>query len=68
MILTVNGSPDEFAEECVVADLVEAGFGDRLVCGIAIAVNKAVVHRSSWEDHRLEPGDCVDIVTAVQGG
>lgn len=68
MILTVNGASHELAETCAVADLVEASLGDRRACGVAIAVNEMVIQRSAWEEHRLLPGDRVDVVTAVQGG
>ena len=68
MILTVNGSPRELEGACSVADLVGADLGDRRPCGVAIAVNGTVVRGSVWEEHRLQPGDRVDIVTAVQGG
>ena len=68
MILTVNGAPHELAEPCAVADLVAARLGDRQAPGVAVAVNRTVVPRVDWAGHRLEPGDRVDIVTAVQGG
>jgi sulfur carrier protein len=68
MILTVNGSEHPLAEPCALADLVESMLGDRQACGVAVAVNRTVVRRSAWERHRLEDGDQVDIVTAVQGG
>lgn len=68
MILTVNGSEHVLAEACAIADLVESIFGDRRACGVAVAVNDAVVQRSAWEEQSLADGDRVDIVTAVQGG
>jgi sulfur carrier protein len=36
--------------------------------GIAIAVNDAVVSRSQWQTHKLQKGDHIEIVRAVQGG
>jgi sulfur carrier protein len=36
--------------------------------GIAAAVNDEVVRRASWPHTRLQPGDRVEVVTAVQGG
>ena len=38
------------------------------VKGIAIAVNRALVSRSAWTEHLLQPGDRVDIVQAIGGG
>lgn len=36
--------------------------------GVAVAVNERVVPRGEWDRVRLEPGDRVEIVRAVQGG
>jgi sulfur carrier protein len=66
MTIILNGEPAAF--EGSVADLVEQRLGDRCRGGVAVAVNHGVVPRGSWEDHRLAPGDRVEIVTAVQGG
>ncbi|GAB7007915.1 sulfur carrier protein ThiS [Nocardioides sp. AN3] len=68
MILTVNGAEHALTGADAVADLVEAIVGDRRACGVAVAVNDAVVPHSVWETEALRPGDRVDIVTAVQGG
>lgn len=68
MILTVNGTPHELVEPCRLSDLVAATLGDRHARGVAVAVNRTVVLRADWDEHRLVPGDLVDIVTAVQGG
>ncbi len=36
--------------------------------GVAVAVNASVVPRREWPSRRLEDGDVVEIVRAVQGG
>jgi sulfur carrier protein len=36
--------------------------------GIAIAVNDAVVSKSRWHEHKLNNGDRIEIVRAMQGG
>jgi sulfur carrier protein len=36
--------------------------------GVAVAVNGEVVPRAEWASRRLEHGDRVEIVGAVQGG
>jgi len=36
--------------------------------GIAVAVNHEVVSRTHWSGHRLETGDHIEIIRAVQGG
>ena len=66
MRLTVNGEARELADACTIADLLQAaGAPDR---GSAVAVDGAVVPRSEWHTRRLEPGQQVELVHAVQGG
>jgi sulfur carrier protein len=36
--------------------------------GVAVAVNDNVVPRREWTSRRLENGDVVEIIHAVQGG
>ncbi len=36
--------------------------------GVAVAVNRRVVARASWAEHRLEAEDQVIVVSAVYGG
>ncbi len=63
--MTVNGQqhPDQPPN---IAALVQAlSLGERRV---AVAVNGAVVPRSSWSDHALHDSDQVEIVHAVGGG
>jgi thiamine biosynthesis protein ThiS len=36
--------------------------------GVAVAVNMTVVPRREWSTHKLEDGDAVEIIRAVQGG
>jgi sulfur carrier protein len=64
--LTVNGRPAD-AEDGSTLTGVVATVTDR-ASGIAVAVNGEVVPRSGWDATRLQPGDRVDVVTAVQGG
>ncbi|KQM08803.1 MAG: hypothetical protein AL399_05265 [Candidatus [Bacteroides] periocalifornicus] len=67
MEIMVNGQPQSMAAGSTVADIAEArelvGKG-----GVAIAVNGAVVRQADWPRKRLEEGDKVVILTAVQGG
>lgn len=66
MQITVNGQPRESAAGHSLAELVRE-ISDRGT-GIAVAVNGEVVPRGSWSDTPVQPGDRVDVVTAVQGG
>ena len=58
----------------VVADLTgralrpDGTAADGAPLGIAVAVNAAVVPRSRWAEAELQPGDRIEILTAVQGG
>jgi sulfur carrier protein len=54
-------------ETTVAALLEELGF-DAAARGVAVAVNDAVVPKSSWPEQRLSEGDTVEIIHAVQGG
>ena len=36
--------------------------------GVAVALNRSIVPRSTWLDVPLNEGDRVDALTAVQGG
>jgi sulfur carrier protein len=62
----VNGQQRETADELSLVELVSQ-ISDRST-GIAVAVNSEVVPRGSWLDTAIQPGDRIDVVTAVQGG
>jgi sulfur carrier protein len=65
-VTTVNGEPTAAIDGATVADLVA------VVCrsprGVAVAVDGAVVPRSTWETTTIAPGATVEIVTAAAGG
>jgi len=64
--VSVNGQPREIVAGTTVAVLVqELGAGPR---GIAVAIDREVVPRSSWEDVVVEEGAQVEVVTAAAGG
>jgi sulfur carrier protein len=66
MQLTINGAPREVSGSLSVAGLVAELTAAR--SGVAVAVNGAVVPRSTWPDARLRDGDRVEVLTAAQGG
>ena len=67
MRLTVNGRElVESGDGLSVATLVERLTEARR--GVAVAVNGAVVPRSTWATSRLADGDSVEVLTATQGG
>ncbi len=64
--IQVNGEPVEVAAGATLADLIE-----QLTLGgrkIAVAVNRAVVPRSRFPEHRIAAADRVEILEAVGGG
>lgn len=66
MRLVVNGEETERAPGCTVAALLE-DLGLRRD-GVAVAVNRRVVPRSTHAGHVLQDGDRVEVIQAVGGG
>ena len=64
--LVVNGEPRSVPRGCTVEGLVRSLGMERK--RIAVAVNRDVVPRSHFPEHRLSPGDRVEILEAVGGG
>ena len=66
MTVAVNGESREVAEGTTLRALL-AGLG---LAGrrVAVAVNRDVVLRTEHETRRLQDGDRIEIVQAVQGG
>ena len=65
MTITYNGEPLT-TDATTVFDLVMGQFGTD--AGVAVALNRSIVPRSTWKDSALNDGDRVDALTAVQGG
>ena len=64
--LLVNGENRRVPENCTVTGLLALlGIGGQR---IAVAVNRDVVPRSTFDAHRLCAGDHVEILEAVGGG
>ena len=69
MKLIVNGQSREFPDALTIADLVDQeapGLGEGR--GVAVAVDAEVVPRSEWDETRLESGQQVELLAAMQGG
>jgi len=65
LIIRVNADDLEVDDQTTVATLLQSlGYPDR---GIAVAVDHAVVPRSSWAT-TLSDGAHIEVLTAVQGG
>jgi sulfur carrier protein len=64
--ITVNGEPRSVAPDLTAAqliDLLELG-GRRL----AMEINREILPRSRYAEHRLNHGDRIEIVQAIGGG
>ncbi len=68
MKVWVNGEWQDFPSDATVAQAVEARGADPGGRGVAVAVNGEVVPRDRWQQTRLDDGDAVEVLTAVQGG
>jgi sulfur carrier protein len=64
--ITVNGEPASITRATTVADIVRTLTATPDGC--AVALNDTVVPRSDWARRFVEPGDRVEVLTAVQGG
>jgi sulfur carrier protein len=66
LTVRVNGEPRALRPGTTVAELLrELGLGERRV---AVAQNRAVVPRASYESRTVSPGDRIEILEAVGGG
>lgn len=66
MEILVNGASREVPESITAAQLIETlGLTGRR---LAVEVNREIIPRSTFETHRLRPGDQVEIVHAIGGG
>jgi sulfur carrier protein len=66
MTIQVNGKPAEVSDTITVHDLLLRL--DLPRTDVAVAVDGAVVPRSSWQQTTVGPGAQVEVVTAMQGG
>jgi sulfur carrier protein len=64
--ISVNGETRQLASGTTVRDVVTWLTGNPEGC--AVAVNDSVIPRSAWPARTVEPGDRIEVLTAVQGG
>ena len=67
MKVTVNDKSLTLADDATLGQLLKQ-IGVSADQGVAVAINDAVVPRSSWLTHRLADGDQVLVIQATQGG
>jgi sulfur carrier protein len=66
-VIVVNGEPRERDGATIAELLCELGVEDG-ARGVAVAVNGEIVPRPEWPRHRLDTGDRVEALSAMQGG
>ena len=64
--ITLNGEQRRVAGDSTVTDLMSTL--NQPARGIAVAINREVVPRATWQTRRLNAGDRVEIVKAIGGG
>jgi sulfur carrier protein len=68
MKLTINGEKKNIGDiETLDALMIHLNVG-RESKGVAVAVNGTVVPRGDWQTMRLNAGDEIEVIHAVQGG
>jgi sulfur carrier protein len=66
MQIYLNGEERELSDNATMSDLVQQlNLGEQR---FAIEVNAELVPRSSFDQHKLQPNDRVEIVQAIGGG
>jgi sulfur carrier protein len=66
MNIQLNGEQHTLPDNSTAQDLVEQlGLGDKR---LAMEVNREIVPRTTYAEHRLHDGDEVEIVHAIGGG
>ena len=66
VVITVNGTMQEFNEPTFISDLIKELNLQRKLC--AVEVNKNVVPHQCRETFQLQDGDAIEIVSLVGGG
>ena len=68
MKVILNGDATQLDDGVPVSAAVQAAGVDGEARGVAVAVDGEVIPRGQWEATRLEEGQRVEVLQAVQGG
>jgi len=68
VIVELNGTRAELAEDATVADAVRELGVDGESRGVAVAVDGEVIRKAAWRETKLRSDQSVEVVRAVQGG
>jgi sulfur carrier protein len=66
-VIFVNGEPRERAGATVAELLADLGF-QTSARGVAVAVDGEVIPRAEWGERRVNEGERVEALSAMQGG
>jgi sulfur carrier protein len=66
-VIYLNGEPREREGATIVELLSELGV-EPAARGVAVAVDGEVVPRAEWPERRVNPGERVEALSAMQGG
>ena len=66
-MIYVNGEPHERTGATIAELLAELGVETR-ARGVAVAVDGEVVPRAEWDERRVNEGQRVEALSAMQGG
>jgi sulfur carrier protein len=66
-VIFLNGEPRERAGATIVELLADLGVEDG-ARGVAVAVDGEVVPRAEWPERRINDGERVEALSAMQGG
>lgn len=67
MEITVNQQAYQVTDVCSVQQLLSIVLSTPAK-GIAVAVNQAIIAKTDWSTHLLNPNDHIIIIKATQGG
>ncbi len=66
MQIYLNGEQQQISEDTTMSELLQTlDLGEER---FAVEVNEELVPRSNFDQHRLQPGDRVEVVQAIGGG
>jgi sulfur carrier protein len=66
-VIFVNGEPRESAGATIAELLAELGV-ELQARGVAVAVDGEVIPRGEWDQRRINEGERVEALSAMQGG
>jgi sulfur carrier protein len=66
-VIFLNGEPRDREGATIAELLVDLGVEDR-ARGVAVAVDGEIVPRAEWDERRINEGERVEALSAMQGG